>query len=146
MKVKPHLLSESDNIRTHDALYTAAASLKGRDAMKLFLRDLLTPSERVMLGRRIIIARHLLTGKSYRDIQADLSVGKVTIAKVDRWLSDQMPGYEQAIEGMELEFTKRNPQLGTLAHLKKKYPLYFILYPWPKKKLRRDTNNKQTAK
>jgi len=71
---------------TLDALYTAVGSLKGKDAMKAFLRDLLTPSERVMLGRRIIIARMILAGGSYDAIGEKLHVGKNTISKVHKWL------------------------------------------------------------
>src|SRR3989338_4027297 len=60
MKRKPSELSKEDKIRTLDLLYTAAASIRGRTAMKLFLRDLLTESERIMTGGRIWIARLLI--------------------------------------------------------------------------------------
>ena len=103
--------------------------------MKSFLKDLLTESERIMLGRRIVIARRIISGEGYDAIQADLKVGKSTIAKVHHWLSDQMPGYEEAIRGMEEEYLKRKRQrapIESLAFLKKRYPLHYILFPWPK--------------
>lgn len=139
MKRKLKDLTKKETIATLDTLYTAASAVKGRDKMKLFLRDLLTPSERIMLGRRIIIARMLLAGQGYDDIVRRMKVGKTTIARVDRWLSDQMPGYENAIKGMEKEFDRRawehaRPELGTLAYLKKKYPLHFLLFPPSKQK------------
>ncbi|MBX4192271.1 hypothetical protein KW798_02175 [Candidatus Parcubacteria bacterium] len=56
MKVRISSLKDHERIETLDTLYTAAAGVKGRNVMKLFLRDLLTTSERVMLGRRIMIA------------------------------------------------------------------------------------------
>ncbi|MEK7063446.1 MAG: Trp family transcriptional regulator [Patescibacteria group bacterium] len=68
MKKKMTDLTEQERINTLDMLYTAAASAKGRDGMKAFLRDLLTPSERVMLGRRIWIARLLMQGMSHAEI------------------------------------------------------------------------------
>lgn len=135
MKVKPKTLTKEQNIETHDALYTAAGSLRGRNAMKLFLRDLLTPSERVMLGRRILIAQRLLAGASYRRISKNLKVGKATIERVHRWLQDQLPGYEQALKGMEKEFKNRHIRHESrtiFANLKRKYPLHFLLFPWPK--------------
>lgn len=136
MKVKISKLSEKERIHTLDALYTAASAVKGRNAVKLFLRDLLTPSERIMLGRRIIIARLLLGGESQREVSRRLGVGLDTIHKIERWLSDQMPGYEQAIEGMEEEFNKRQEKrlyaTSALYRLKKKYPLHFLLFPSPK--------------
>ena len=121
---------------TLDALYTAASVLKGRDAIKLFLRDLLTPSERIMLGRRIIIARMLIAGESYDEIGERLRVGRATIGRVHRWLTDQFPGFENAIKEMESEFEqrKRRGPLISYAYMKRKYPLHFLLFPEPKKK------------
>ncbi len=136
MKVKISKLSEQEVMRTLDTLYTAASAIQGRKAIKLFLRDLLTPSERIMLGRRLIIARKLLSGETYDDITQSLRVGSDTVSRVDRWLSDQMPGYEQAIAGLEKEFNRRQEKKmyakSALYRLKKKYPLHFLLFPTPK--------------
>ena len=135
MKVKKSDLNDKQLVETLDTLYTATSSLKGRDAMKRFLRDLLTESERIMLGRRLIIARRILAGEGYEAIALDLKVGKTTIAKVDRWLSDQVPGYEEAISGMTRKYKKRSTQNESrqlFAALKRKYPLHFFLFPWPK--------------
>ena len=135
MKRRPQELSKEETIATLDALYTAASVLKGRDAIKLFLRDLLTPSERIMLGRRIIIARMLIAGESYDEIGERLRVGRATIGRVHRWLTDQFPGFENAIKEMESEFEqrKRRGPLISYAYMKRKYPLHFLLFPEPKK-------------
>ena len=140
MKVRAHQLDNDMRMETLDALYTAASSVHGREAVKLFLRDLLTSSERIMLGRRILIARQLLTGESPTAIAADLKVGYDTIYRVGRWLEDQLPGYEQAIKNMEEEFKARKQKYedkklyatSALYRLKKKYPLHFLLFPTPK--------------
>lgn len=140
MKKKKTDLTDKEITRTLDTLYTAASSVKGRDAVKLFLKDLLTESEKLMLGRRIIIARLLLQKETYDDIRSRLGVGYSTIARVDRWLQDQFPGYEQALKGLEKEMNKRavraeiksNPF--SYAALKRKYPLHFLLFPEPKPK------------
>lgn len=140
MKRKPSDLTKKEMIATLDALYTAASSVHGRDAVKLFLRDLLTKSERIMLGRRILIARKLLSGATYDEIGMSLRVAPTTIRRVERWLQDEFPGYEQAIKGLEKEMDKRairaeardNPF--SFAALKRKYPLHFLLFPQPKPK------------
>ncbi len=142
MKVRAKELDDKDRIEILDTLYTAASSVKGRKEMKLFLRDLLTESERIMLGRRIQIARMLIAGCTHRYIAEGLHVGLDTISKVHRWLDDQLPGYEKAIEGMDKEFAKRywSSKAGqrelyaksAIFRLKKKYPLHFLLFPWPK--------------
>lgn len=133
MKIKKTQLSDKQRIETLDSLYTAASSVKGRDAMKAFLKDLLTESERLMIGRRIVIARKILSGEKISHIATDMRVGHDTIYRVQQWLEDQLPGYENAIEKMEKEFDKRKrkqtPELGTMAYLKKKYPLHFLLFP-----------------
>jgi uncharacterized protein YerC len=138
MKVKNSKLSDKEIMRTLDTLYTAASAVKGREAVKLFLKDLLTPSERIMLGRRIIIARKLLSGETYDEISQSLKVGTDTIGRVQKWLNDQMPGYEQAIAGLEKEFDKRQEKklyaISAFYRLKKKYPLHFLLFPTPKLK------------
>lgn len=137
MKVRAKELSEKQRIETLDALYTAAGTVRGREAMKLFLRDLLTESERIMLGRRIIIARKLIAGNIYDDIAAEMRVGHDTIGCIQHWLDDQLPGYEKAIEELEKEMGKRQTKklyaTSALFQLKKRYPLYFLLFPTPKK-------------
>lgn len=142
VKRKPSELTKEETATTLDALYTAASSVKGRDAMKLFLRDLLTPSERIMLGRRIIVARMLIAKVSYDDIGKRMGVGRATIGRVHRWLRDQFPGFENAIREMEREFNARRKKhddkylyaTSVVFRLKKKYPLHFLLFPTPKRK------------
>lgn len=140
MKVRAKELSDKERIATLDALYTAAGTVRGRAAMKSFLKDLLTESERIMLGRRIRIARDILAGKSHDDITEHMRVGYDTVYKVRRWLDDQFPGYENAVRGMEEEFANRKKKrdekylyaTSALYRLKKKYPLHFLLFPTPK--------------
>jgi uncharacterized protein YerC len=140
MKVRSRSLSSRQKMEILDTLYTTAASVKGRGAMKLFLRDLLTESERIMMGRRILIARKLIAGETFRTINAELHVGKDTVWRVERWLHDTLPGYEQALEGLEQALRERDEKYlyatSALYRLKKKYPLHFLLFPTPKVKRR----------
>jgi len=138
MKKKKEELSEREQIMTLDALYTAAGTVRGRSAMKLFLRDLLTESERIMLGRRILIARLLLQDETRDAIRQKTGAGYNTIERVRHWLQDQIPGYEAAIAAMEKEFGGRNFKRkyakSALFRLKKRYPLHFLLFPEPREK------------
>ena len=136
MKKKMDELSEKERIATLDALYTAAGTVRGRTAMKLFLRDLLTESERVMLGRRIIIARLLLQNETSDSIRQRTGAAYNTIERIRRWLQDQIPGYGTAIAAMEEEFGrrdfKRKYAKSMLFRFKRRYPLHFLLFPEPK--------------
>jgi len=130
MKVQPRQLSDRERIRFIDALYTATGSLRGRKEVKAFLHDLLTESERVMLGRRIVIAQMMLAGRRYDDIISELRVGADTVYRVHRWLDQQYPGYRKAVEGLEREWRgRRRGTSGLAAKLKEKYPLHFLLVP-----------------
>ena len=138
MKVRARNLTDRQRIEILDSLYTAAAGVKGRGAMKLFLRDLLTESERIMLGRRIVIARKLISGETHRSIEIELSVGKDTVWRVQRWLNDQLPGFENAISELEKEFGNREFRKlyaqSAIFRLKKRYPAHFLLFPMPKER------------
>ena len=142
MKVRSKNLTNKQRIKTLDTLYTAAGSLRGRGVMKAFLRDLLTESERIMLGRRILIARELLFGATYDEIVEKYNVGKDTVLRIVRWLDEQFPGYEDVLEDMEKEMKDRKKKAedkhlyatSALYRLKKKYPLHFLFFPTPKAK------------
>lgn len=127
MKKQIKDLSKEERIKTLDALYTATSSLDTRAQMKAFLRDLLTESERIMLGRRILIAQKLLEGKGWRSIAEEMEVGADTVYRVQQWLLDAFPGYETAIAEMEQAMKSREKK-STLDRLKKKYPLHFLLF------------------
>jgi len=140
MKKKITQLTKAQYIETLDMLYTAAGSMHGRDATKSFLKELLTPSERIMLGRRIWIARLLLSGHTHSEIGAQLEVGPNTIVKIERWLQKQMPGYREAIKGLEKEMRTRSDKREMAQNpfgfkaLKRKYPLHFLLFSILEKK------------
>jgi uncharacterized protein YerC len=134
MKKRSRDLTQDERMETYDALYTAAGTVRGRAAMKLFLRDLLTESERIMLGRRILIARALIDEETPAAIAARLSVGMDTVYRVQRWLEDQFPGFETAIAEMKSGMAKRKNKIEhavpfSFQWLKKKYPLHFLLFP-----------------
>ena len=135
MKRKQKDLTKKEIIATLDALYTAASAVKGRDSVKLFLRDLLTSSERIMLGRRIIIARMLIADVSHDEIMRRLRVGKGTVRRVHHWLHDQFPGFEKAIAEMEKEYASRSRRSTrgleplSAVWMKRRYPLMFWFIP-----------------
>ncbi|MBI2064953.1 MAG: hypothetical protein HYT62_02790 [Candidatus Yanofskybacteria bacterium] len=135
MKIKPRKVKNSDRIKYLDALYTAVASLKSREEVKNFLRDLLTESERIMMGRRVVIAQRLLEDKTYDEIRREIGVGVDTIMRVHRWLSGDDGGYEKAVktlnkvlESREKRYNKEIYEPGSFKWLKRRYPLHFFLF------------------
>ncbi len=65
-----------------DQVAEVLAEIKTKDEMRLFLQRLLTPSEYIMLARRLSVAQRLVQGHSYTKIREDLKVGMSTIQSV----------------------------------------------------------------
>lgn len=138
MKRKPEDLSLEDQAFTRKVLFEAAKTAQNAKQLEKFLNGLLTPGEQIMLGRRIWISRLLLENKRYDEIGARLLVSPNTITKVELWLRELLPDYGVFIEKSQKKVTEerrrkaiKNNPFGLTA-LKKKYPLHFLLFPWPK--------------
>lgn len=84
-----------------DKFCKVVASLGTSEKIKDFLKDLLNRGERMMLARRLEIAKLLSEEKTYRAIKKELRVGIATIARVDRWLHFGRNGYFAAIKEMK---------------------------------------------
>lgn len=134
-KVSPRKLSSDQKMKSLDILWTSIASLRAREEVKSFFKDLLTPTESIMLGRRLQIAQMLLEGKGYNFICEEIGTSKATIASVHQWLSSGFGGYEKALKRFEdvvdRRFRgnrKRKMAPMSFEWLKNKYPLHFLLF------------------
>jgi Trp operon repressor len=138
MKRKPSELSSGDQRYTRKLLLEALESAAQENGLHEFVDTLLTPSEQIMLGRRIWISRLLLANKSYDQIGQRLLVGMQTVRKVELKLQGLMPKYSETIsKALKKESNrKRRERIRAnpygLTALKTKYPLHFLLFPWPK--------------
>lgn len=135
MRVRSRKLAKNEKIEYLDALYTAVESLRSREEVKNFLRDLLTEGERIMIGRRIVIAKRLLNEEPYEQIIREMKVGGDTITRVHRWLEDDIDGYERVVKKLEKVLESRQEKLNrayidpfSFQGLKKRYPLHFFLF------------------
>jgi TrpR-related protein YerC/YecD len=117
--------------------YDMIALLKNREEVKQFFKDLLTLSEVVMISRRLQIAKMLLEGYTYREVQDKLKVGVPTVVSVERWLNQGFGGYRNIIQRHKKtrrKFQEYEPAPPfSLKHLRKKYPLHFLLWNMVKK-------------
>ncbi len=128
MKLRSRKISDEERIKYLDTLYTTISSLKSKEEIKNLLKDLLTESERIMIGRRILIAQYLLKDYSYAQIIAELKVGPDTIMRVHRWLDDEVKGYERAVQELEKTMlTRKNSKTLTPPSIGKKYPARHLL-------------------
>ena len=97
----PRLLEPHERTQYLKLLWSTIAQLQSQEEVEGFFKDLLSESEAIMLARRIAIARRLLKGETYDDIQTELKTGASTIASVDRWLTSGFGGYQKTISQLE---------------------------------------------
>lgn len=87
-------LRKSERDELLDQITDILTTLKKKEDLKSFISRLLTPSEIVMLARRLQIAEFLVNGLTYDQIQRKIGAGISTIQSVDDWLEHAMRDYQ----------------------------------------------------
>lgn len=86
-KIKPHQIDPKQKYVAINDLFEVISELKTKKEIVDFFLGLFSPSESLMLARRIQISKKLLDGANYEDIRKALGVGNSTIQKTDHWLN-----------------------------------------------------------
>ena len=94
---KRHLHKETKE-RVLDLFWTSLASLSSKQDIADLLDDLLSPTEKLMLGKRLSIAFMILKGYDYETINQRLKVSNPTIWNVKLNLAYKGTGYKRTIE------------------------------------------------
>ncbi len=134
-------LKYSEKQVTLDALMSVAECMSSRDGVVTFINELLTESERITIGRRILIAQLILAGKSQAEISYNFNVSPNTFSRTRKWLQGQVPHYEDSLKAYQLEVEDRQAKKSlqnrqqkehieslTFSHLRKQYPMHFLLF------------------
>ncbi|HLB34923.1 MAG TPA: Trp family transcriptional regulator [Chthoniobacterales bacterium] len=98
-QISKKYLSEDIQNKISGTLMEAVSQVKGRQDTQLFLNDLLTPTERVVLAKRLAIAVLLIKGWGYLAIQNFLKVSSDTVGKVSQIVKNNR-GYRRIVERM----------------------------------------------
>jgi uncharacterized protein YerC len=127
-KIKPHQIDPKKKYVAINDLFEVIAELKTKKEIVDFFLGLFSPSESLMLARRIQISKMLLGGANYEDIRIFLGVGNSTIQKTDHWLHGGDEKYTKWLEDtiIRTENKKgRNSKSGyDPASLLNKYPYH----------------------
>jgi len=84
-----------------ETLLEAISQVRNKNDVQVFLNDLLSPTERIMLAKRLAIAALLLRGEGYETIKNLLKVSNETISKVSIILKLNQ-GYAKVINKIAL--------------------------------------------
>jgi uncharacterized protein YerC len=120
-----------------------AAVIRLNNNADSFIDNLLTETERLTIGRRLLIANLILSGYTRMEINERLNVSPNMYAKIKRWLDDELPDFESTTK-IERGRIKEKKMTGkvyldpfSFAALQKKYPLHFLLFTLSKELIKR---------
>lgn len=97
-QVSKRKLIQKTEIRLFKLFWETIAELKDSIKVEEFFNDLLTPTEKIMLSKRLAIAVMLLKGYDYESIEDSLKVTSGTISSVSLWLKHSGSGYRKTVE------------------------------------------------
>lgn len=97
-QVSKRFMNKKVEERILDLFWTSLSSLSTKQEVALFLNDLLTRTEKIMLSKRLAIAFMLMKGHNYPIINDRLKVSDATIWNVKTNLALSGKGYKMAIE------------------------------------------------
>ena len=103
MQVSKRGLDKQVERRLFKVFYRLMADLKNPKQVEMFLGDVLTETERVVLAKRLTIAVYLNRDRSYEKIRKDLKVSSATIANVQKMLENGGEGFNLALKTIEAE-------------------------------------------
>ncbi|OGD89343.1 hypothetical protein A3J17_03655 [Candidatus Curtissbacteria bacterium RIFCSPLOWO2_02_FULL_40_11] len=81
-RVSKKVLNRQIEEQMFETLWESVSQVKNKEDVKLFLGDLLSPVERIMVAKRLAIAVMLLKGHNYETIIDILRVSNETISKI----------------------------------------------------------------
>lgn len=97
-QVSKRYLQKNVEERILDLFWTSLSTLSTKETLASFLDDLLTPTEKIMISKRLAIAFMILKGHNYPSINEKLKVSDPTIWNVKQTLLYKGQGYKIAIE------------------------------------------------
>jgi len=96
-QVSRRYLDEKTKQRIFSLFVSAIVSCNSKESAALFIEDLFTPTEKIMLSKRLSIAFMLLNNYDYRTISDTLKVSLATIGNVSLWLKNKGMGLKNTI-------------------------------------------------
>jgi len=94
-QVSKKFLKKDIEARVYEVLLESIATATSKGSVAIFLDDLLSPTEKLMLAKRLSIALLLSKGYNQRSVCSILKVGLETVNRVSRSMQKGSGGYAQ---------------------------------------------------
>ncbi len=85
-KVRVYSIDKKEKQKIVSDLFEIFVELKTKNEVFSFLLGLFTPSEVIMIARRIQVVKMIIDGANYDEIREKLKVSNQTITKMEHWL------------------------------------------------------------
>lgn len=99
-KISRRILDKELENKIFEVFLKAIVDIKNFAEAKNFIEDILSPTERIMLIKRLAIAVLLTKGKTYEYIDHTLKVSRATIMTVSLWLKHGKGGYRKVVDNI----------------------------------------------
>ena len=97
-QVSKRILKADITERLFQNFWEMFANIKQARQIQLFLEDFLSPTEKIMLAKRMAIAILFSKGYDHRTISSMLKVSTATVNNIARFLNAKTPGYQLLIK------------------------------------------------
>ena len=97
-------LSKEQQLDITFDLINAISLVKGAEETALLLQDLLTSVEVKNLGKRLRIAKLLITGKTHLEIVEEVHCSFASVSKVNMWLNQRGEGFKRIIAKLPKQY------------------------------------------
>jgi DNA-binding CsgD family transcriptional regulator len=92
------------------------------------LATLLTHKEKIVLGRRILIAQAIVAGKTRSEVMALMQISPNTFSQIKQWLQSELAEYTSAYNTTNTSHTNQPVQTFSYEYMKQRYPGHFLLF------------------
>lgn len=96
-KVKVYSIPKQERYQLVGEFFDIIAQLKTKQEIIDFFIGVLTPSESLMMARRVQIAKLLAKEESYKEVRRKMKVSPKTIQSVYHWLNERDEAYKKLI-------------------------------------------------
>jgi uncharacterized protein YerC len=108
-QVSTHFMSPKISSKVYEVFIDSIKNSRSKSEVISFLDDLLSPTEKTMLAKRVAIAYLLLEDKyTYREISKILKISLGTIAKVHATFALKGEGYRKIVGNLVTNKTIKN--------------------------------------
>jgi len=92
------------------------------------LATLLTRKEKVVLGRRVLIAQAIAAGKTRSEVMALMQVSPNTFTRIKHWLESELSEYASAHDTNNPTSSTQPTSPFSYEQMKQRYPGHFLLF------------------